>query len=321
MTKINWKQVLKLVQPKELRTYLIFVFLAWIIWIMYSRGTMRDFELEAPVVYYGIPDDVKMENEMPQSITFSISDKGSQAWQYLFLDVDTIEVDLTQQFAEGKKPFIHIYFTDYIEAMIGAVSQTCKIVSIDPATYESHYEKVFMRRVPVVLSNEPETDPAFTISGPVAIEPAEVKVRGNRRLVEHVKSVRVDTIRGVFNSPQSMPVRLVGIKGIELLDKDVQVSFNVERMTEKRFTLPITVRNAPKHWNVRVFPKKVDVVFNVGLSRFKTLSSQGMEVIFDCNMLQEGQPTNRLFLESQDSIDGITYKIEPEEVEYIKEAI
>jgi hypothetical protein len=51
-----------------------------------------------------------------------------------------------------------------------------------------------------------------------------------------------------------------------------------ERFTEKKFTLPIRVKNAPEGYRLHVFPNEVEVSIRVGISHFAQVQAEDIHV-------------------------------------------
>ncbi len=315
---INWKRFRRLFSSRDMAIFFGFFLLSCVIWVLYTVGTKREITMVAPVVYYGVPDDVKMDYDLPDEIEFTISDEGSQVWHYVFAKIDTVEIDLSDKFHKKRKN-IKIDFESYVKDIAYNISQTCEIVSIEPSDYQSDYQKVFTKRVPVMLSGTPLTDSEFALVESPVLTPSEVRIRGSYAAVETVSCVYLDSISERLDKDKTIQLKPKKIPGIEILDHDIRASFKVERLTEKSFTLPIVVQNAPENVVVRVFPKEVNVVFKVGLSRYQQLNAFDLDVVFDYNTITEGVSTNILRLESKSLLQDIEYKIAPDKVEFIIE--
>ncbi|MCQ2343445.1 MAG: hypothetical protein MJ002_00785 [Paludibacteraceae bacterium] len=316
---INWRRFRRLISSKDTVAFFGFFLLSCVIWVMYTIGTQREITMVAPVVYYGVPDDVKMDEDFPSEIEFTIADEGSQVWRYAFAKIDTIEIDLSDKFHGKSRKHIKIDYESYVKDIAYNISQTCEIVSIDPSDYQSDYQQVFTKRVPVVMTDMPVTGNEFAFVGPPVISPSEVRIRGTHSAVGEVSCVYLDTIGEPINENKTIRLKPKRIRGIEILDRDVRVTFKIERLTEKAFTLPVTVKNVPDGISVRVFPSVVNVVFKVGLSRYQQLNALGLSVLFDYNAIDEGVSTIPLRLESDYQLGNIDYKVVPDKVEFIIE--
>lgn len=315
------KRIWKAVTSKEVITFLVFLIIAAIMWFMYTVGTQREVEIKAPVVYYGIPDDVKLREPLPAEVGFTIRDEGSQLWSYLLMDVDTLEVDLADQFSHARKREIKVNFEPYVAELAASLSSSCEVVEVRPAVYQSRYESVHTRRVPIRLAADIKIDKSYMAVSPVTITPAEVLIRGVRRSVDSVQYIQIDSIGETVTKSRKFNVRLRAPAGVELLTARAEISVRTERATEKSFTLPIEQRNTPEGEQLHIFPKDARVVCRVGLSRYKALDPAKLHVIFDYNTCDSQRFVNTLRIESDTPLTGVECRIEPQEVEYLIEKL
>lgn len=289
---------------------------------MYTIGSQREIERKAAVVYWGIPDDVFLNDKLPTQITFKVRDEGEELSSFLFAEFDTIEIDLSAQFrhkGSSRRQEIKIDYKPYVEELVRPISSTSIVTNVDPSTIAYTYRRVYTRRVPVKFSVEPEVDPQYALLRAIKIEPAEVLIRGDRDVIDSVKCIYIDSIPGLLSRNDIIECRLLRPhRGVELLTKKVSVDVAVERVTEKNFRLPIEVVGADGV-RVKLFPETANVIFAVGLSRYYDVDAKDFRVLFDYSLRDEERKIVRLSLQTNDDLEGIRYKIEPEEVEYITE--
>lgn len=288
---------------------------------MYTVGSQREIERRTAVVYWGIPDDVYLNGKLPDQITFKVRDEGEELSSFLFAELDTIEIDLSAKFRQkgSHKQEIKIDYKPYVEELVRPISSTSIVTNVDPSTMTYSYKRVYTRRVPVKFSVEPEVDPQYALLRAIKVEPAEVLIRGDRDVIDSVKCIYIDSIPGLLSKNDVIECRLLRPnKRVELLTKKVSVDVAVERVTEKNFRLPIEVVGADGV-RVKLFPETANVIFAVGLSRYYDVDAKDFRVLFDYSLRDEERKIVRLSLQTNDDLEGIRYKIEPEEVEYITE--
>ncbi len=317
-----WQMIKKVVISREVATFCAFFVVASLMWLMYTIGTQREMTISAPVVYYGIPDDVKMDKPLPTEVQFTIEEDGSQLLNYLFAEVDTVDIDLSQQFSSRRRhEEIKINFLPLVEEMMNVISTSCNVVNVEPAVYSSSYCKVYTRRVPVRLSAPVNTALQYTLKDSVVIEPSNVLIRGASKDIDAVSAIYADSVNDVFRKSSIVSARLKRPRGVELLTQSVKLHVNVERQTEKKFTFPIEMQNVPDNVNIRLFPKEASVIFIVGVSRFNSLSSGDYRVVFDFNNVDTVHHTGSLQLENKEEEMNVTYRIVPSDVEYLMEKL
>jgi len=317
-----WQLIKKVVISREVATFCAFLVVASLMWLMYTIGTQREMTIPAPVAYYGIPDDVKLDRPLPTEVQFTIEEDGSQLLNYLFTALDTIDVDLTEQFTSKRAhKEIKINFLPYVEEKMSVISTSCNIVNVEPAVYTSGYSKVYTRRVPVKLSAPINTAMQYTLKNSVNIIPSHVLIRGTHKAIDSIQAIYVKPIKREFKKSETISANLIHPKGVELLINTVQLQFELERQTEKTFILPIETVNVPKDVAVHLFPKEASVTFLVGLSRFNNLRDVDFHLVFDYNNIDTVKHTCPLQLNNYGQEQGLVFRINPNSVEYLNEKL
>ncbi|MCQ2331645.1 MAG: hypothetical protein MJZ95_00395 [Paludibacteraceae bacterium] len=321
MERSFWSWVRRRLFSKETATYCVFLLIAAVLWLMYTIGSQREIERTVAVTYWGIPDDVYLNGKLPDQITFTVRDEGNELSSFLFAEFDTIEIDLSAQFRHknSRKKEIRIDYKPYVEELVIPISSTSTVTNVNPSTITYTYGHVYTRRVPVRFSVEPVVDPQYALLREIRITPNEVLIRGERKAIDSVKCIYVDSLPGMLCRNEVIECALLKPNSaVELLTKRVSIDVAVERVTEKNFRLPIEVVGVDGI-RVKLFPETANVIFAVGLSRYYDVDAKDFRVVFDYSTRDEERKTVRLNLQTNSDLDGIRYKIEPEEVEYITE--
>ena len=103
---------------------------------------------------------------------------------------------------------------------------------------------------------------------------------------------------------------------VQLQQKSVFVTIEVEKFTESHKIIPITFVNVPDGYVVKTFPNEVEVVYLVGLTDYETIKASQFKAVIDLNELNE-TPTklNVQLIRSPNNVNIIRQN--PTSVEYI----
>ena len=94
------KKVATFLISRDVVTFCLFFLFAFILWFSYSLDSQREANINIPIKYIGIPENIQFEKNLPNNLLFTIKDKGKTIWSYHKLLSDTLEIDLTNQFNE-----------------------------------------------------------------------------------------------------------------------------------------------------------------------------------------------------------------------------
>lgn len=316
---MDWKSLKDRIFSRRTMTFLLFLAISAVLWLMYTVGTKHSIQTKVQVVYWGLPDDVKLSEELPSVVEFTIKEEGNQLMKYFFKELDTLEIDLSDQFVKNRHSEIKINFEPYIEDLLRPISSTFEVVDIQPASYASKYINVYTRRVPIAMRSEIVLGTQYALTDSVKIEPSTVLIRGERKVIDSIQCIYLDTLEETIEKSGKRNVKLLRPKGVELLRNSATLDIQIERITEKTFTVPLVLRNVPEGVAVKTFPAEVSLIAVVGLSKFKTLEESDFSIVADYDMRNEISHTIPLYLEGNEEFNGLQYKIVPSEVEYILE--
>ncbi len=299
MSKIDWKtvggrlravtkQVARLFFTKDTATFLAFLCLATLFWVMYNVGTRRTTTVEFPVRYTGIPSNVQFERDLPKSLSVLVKDEGQVLMNYkLLADDDTLTIDLTGKFVGGT-PLV-VDFRAQSAAMQRHFPASSQILSVKPESSSVDFVLLEQKTLPVRLSQPIALANPYVLLDSVRLKPAVVEVFAPRHLLDTLQCVAVQVDGALAPLTQSATFRfpLKPIAGAQFDVADVEVRVPVEMSTEKSFELSVQGRNFPDGVALRAFPATVTVVCSIGVSRFEALSAADFAAYVDFADIQK----------------------------------
>lgn len=317
-TKSFGRKVAAFFKSEDVVTFLFFLLLASFLWLMHTTGTQREMRSKIYVRYIGVPDDIRLDKPLPKQIDFVIQDEGKQLWSYFSYSFDSLTVDLTQKFTNDKK--IEIEFDVYMQKILSQLSPSAKIVELTPGYFASTYSILNIKQVDVILSSPIRLNPQYVLLDPVTISPSKTTISGNKEALDTIHCVHLEPITEIFSRSTALRCDIMPQEGINIKDRSATVTIPVEISTERELTLPIKILNTPADCYIRTFPTEVHAIFNVGLSKYKSITEDMVEVTFDYNDIadQRNRNTNELKI-SKLPADVHNLRISPQKVEYVIE--
>jgi len=97
------------------------------------------------------------------------------------------------------------------------------------------------------------------------------------------------------------------------------VRASAEMFTEKVVFIPVQIINNPSNLSILTFPAEIKVVFNIGVSKFKSFENNDIQLVIDFDEIVKGDLTKKRLkiINNKPYITNI--RIEPEEVEFLLE--
>ena len=309
-TKISWKKIL---------TFLFFVLLSSIFWMMQVYRQKYESTLTIPVKYVNVPDSIIFENELPLKIYVRIKDDGAAMFKYFFTHRnDSLEVDV-RDIVKGTQEKV-IQGRNFEQLVRGKLFASSELISYSPTRVSYAYAVLHQKKLPVIYDGYISLASGYLIDGELTISPDSVLVYGSRAALDtlHYAHTVNDTLNEVTED-KKMLVAMRQAKGIRFVPNTVELNVSVDKFNSKEVEVPVECINLPENLTIKFFPSSVKIPFFVGIKRYNDISSHDFQVMVDYNdlkNLKEASIPVRI-TESPDYIQ--TKGPVPSEVEFVLE--
>lgn len=303
---------------KDVLSFFLFLILSFGFWFVNMLDKERETEIVIPLRYSGMPQQFEITRSNVSNLKIIVKDKGLNLFAYSDSKLKALTIDLNRNFNERGE--VVLTNDEMRTKLMKYLLPSTSILEIKPDSLILHYEKLASKKLPIKLNGKIETAHQYILSDEVLIEPAFITVYGPKRIIDKLTEIYtvVQNIKELDEDIQQ-DVKLQRIKDVRFSSDDVKLSIFAEMFTEKEINFPVKVLNCPENLIVRTFPTQIKLTFNVGLSHFKTISIDDVDVFVDYNkILKNNTGKQRVNIENKVSyISNI--RLDKEEVEYIIE--
>lgn len=303
---------------KDILSFLLFVLLSSAFWFVNVLGRERETDISIPVEYIGLPQNIIFSSPPPSRIFVSVKDQGLQLLNYSRFRLKPLRIDLMREFEQQGE----IIFTlDQIRSRLNRyLLPSTTILQIRPDTMQITYEKLSEATLPITLVSKIDLAHQHIFSREISLEPSRITVYGPKKIIDSLKSVRTELLKAKnIDDTASYVAKLIPIESVRYSVNETKVTLYVEQFTEKKVQIPITAINFPENLSVRTFPTIVDATFIVGLSHFKDLDRDNIQVFIDYNDLKNDNQSKHKLTVKNNSPFISNIRITPQEVEFLLE--
>jgi hypothetical protein len=309
---------------KRVATYLVCVGIATGFWFLNALSKTYTVDMVVPVSYINLPNNKTLANQLPDQFDLKIKAHGFTILRhrliFLFMPLEFNVNDMTDnRMMEKRKSSFAFPTRQFLAELSYQLSNELEIMSMNPDTLYFNFDQMRQKRVkvkPVVIVNLKKQ---YQISGEIKASPDSVLVNGSKLVLDTLHFVLTELQK--FNSvdkPIQTEALLQKIKETFFEPQVVAVKIPVEEYTEAQLSIPVLLTNQPSGVNIKLFPAKVKVAFQVGLSRFKEIHPEDFKLSVSFSDIREGK--QRLKITSEATPDYLyDLKITPEEIEYLIE--
>lgn len=303
---------------KDVLSFLLFLILSASFWFVNVLDKVRETTIDIPIRYVSVPQNIEFTNNVPISIKVSVRDNGKELLNYSRKNNKPIAIDFNRQFYQNGT--IVVSADEIRQVLIRYLSPTTAITQIQPDSLVVAYRKLETRNVRVQLEKHISLAHQYVLDENIVLEPSQVAVVGAGMLFDTLSFVKTNVLE--LHNLKDTVTRVVKIKpiaGLRFVPDEVKVKLNVERFTEKRIVVPVTVINCPDDIVLRIFPSQVELSFNVPMSRFSTINVNAVRVLFDYEQLNgDNKLKHTLKIENNEPLIR-NLRLRPSDVEYLIE--
>ncbi len=314
------RKIASSILTKDFAIFLLFLAVAFFFWLLHGTGARREVKVNIPLEYTSLPSDIRLDSELPQSLSFVLKDEGKELWGYMKKkNIEPIKIDLTSEFDGSgilEKPV-----DELLSRINSRFATSTQIISVTPSVIQARYTILQSKKVPFTLEAKPPIAPQHIIMDSVQLSVHEATVYADMAALDTLTEIKLsypDIQLSKTSDIQLTPSDRY--KGITITPSVIDAHIGVEMSTEKSVPVRISTVNFPPNVALRAFPAEVKLTFTVGLSRFNKVTERDFAVVVDYNMLAEKGFNGRTKLRVTRRPDYVQkVRISPSEIEYIFE--
>lgn len=150
----------------------------------------------------------------------------------------------------------------------------------------------------------------------ITIKPDSVLISGEESLLKKISFLKLAKIN-LNNISESSKISIPILKqnNIKTNITTAEINITVDKFTEGEIEIPVLVKNAPKGLNI--YPKKVKIIYKVGLKNFNKINKNSFKIECDYNQ-EKNSEASYLIPKLKKSPDIITLiRVVPEKIDFL----
>ncbi len=283
-------KIKKLLFSKQTRIFLLFLLFSVFLWFTRALDQERITTIEIPIRYVGLPPNVKFIDSVATKVKIKIKDKGATLLQYQRDQLRPLIFQMPKTYNEEGQVLINQQ--NLKNRIYESVRPATSILSIAPDSILLKYTKLRTKRLPIRLNANIALKSQYTYSQPIKIVPKTIKVYGSKSALASLKAISTEEIKlEKVKDTTHLKVKLVNTKPQEIKyeKKSIEVTLFVQKFTEKKVNVPITIINSSRSERIKLFPSTLQVSYNVGLSYFNKVKATDLQLIFDVRKAKKSE--------------------------------
>jgi len=310
---------------KRVAAYLICVAIATGFWFLNALSKMYTVNIIAPVSYVNLPNNKTLASEPPEQFELRIKAHGFTILRhkisFFFTPLKFNVNEMTaNRMVESRRTSFQFPVRQFMNELAYQLSNDLEILNMNPDTLFFKFDQMGQKRVKVKPDVEVNLKKQYQISGEIKSSPDSVTVNGPQSVLDTLRfvSTEIQRFNAVDKAIQTEAI-VQPLKEMFFEPQKVEVTIPVEEYTEAQLLVPVELLNRPDAVKVKLFPAKVKVSFQVGLSRFSEIHPEDFKLTVLYSDIQAGKQRLKITTETAPAFI-YALKISPEEPEYLIES-
>ena len=262
------------------------LFISLFFWLLIKFS--KDFQLtvRCPVSFVNLPNDRVLMCNADTSFLITIKAQGFQLLYYqLFQKKNILKLDVAQiQRNSNTSDTVSYLGYSQLSKLIGKqIDFKYEIINFLPDTFALHWEKAFLKKLPVKLNLSISYQKQYQLYDTILIEPDSIYVSGTIADLAQIKYfVTKKLVLNNLSTSQHLFLDIVQpahLSKIKMFTEKIKISIPVEKFTETEIEVPVTTLN--NTGKIKFFPEKVKITYQVALKDFKKVSREMFEAMAD----------------------------------------
>ncbi|MEZ4779609.1 MAG: CdaR family protein [Flavobacteriaceae bacterium] len=273
----------------KIRSFFVFLFLATLFWFLTKFSQDTQAVLTANIEYVSVPNTIVVADNTLKKISFELAGNGFQLLSHK-IKKTTLKIDLEQYYKEGDS--IIVIPLQELQKLSSKQLNITEIKTISVSELIIHLDKNASKKVPVVLRSEISFKDGYFQQGEIQIIPDSVLIRGPLEELDTINQISTKILKKKELSEsfeESVALIPIKNKNLSLSSSSAKITMNVEEFSQMRLEIPLEVKNVPEEINLKLFPEKIGITFDVSLKDFGSIQAEDFDVVCDFSeRIEEG---------------------------------
>ncbi len=303
---------------KKISKYFIFLIVSLSFWFLTVMSKEYETTIFIPISYTDFPESKQLVNQLEKQIELKVKSYGFYLLSQnlfktkpLIISINSLTETKTKNYSQKQWVVKRHY-----KKLYKLLSADIKILSTSPDTLFIRFQQKHSKKVAVIFRGNLHFNSQYRLKDKIRLFPDSIFIFGTKKTLSKINYIETDSV--VFDEVEKaikQDIDLSDIDGISFSKKQVQISFDVEKFTEKIITLTLSATNVPKGYKIKFYPPKVEIVTTVSFADYNKLDPSFFVAEANANNL-EGKNKLEVKLSKKPNFANVV-KIKPSRVEFL----
>lgn len=267
-------------ERKRLGTLIACLICAIGAWLFMALNGKYKYVAKTELLYKDEPQNRAFKPLQPDMVNLQVEGTG---WQLLFsrLRVKPQSITVSLEKLNNRS---YILFSDQLEQINKQLETSQRVISVKPDTLYFDFSKRTIKRIPIKLVSDLSFVKQYGVASQIQLTPSYVNISGPQEELAKISQWYTDTLK-LADLQQTVNTRLAikqtNSNNVSVYPSSIGVKIPVDEFTEKTVDVPLKVINNNDYFDVKLYPKKVQVTFMVALSSYQEVDEDFIEATID----------------------------------------
>lgn len=308
---------------RNILSYTICVIIAAILWFLNALNKEYTSEISYPVRYTDLPKGKYLVSELPSDITLEVKAKGFTLVGYRistsFLPIN-LDINSYSNYMLEKDNILEytLKLSTIKDRINNQLNSDIKLLNIKPEEIYFKFSHAVTKMIPVKPIVDYSLKKQYILKDEITAVPDSILVSGPASMMDTLSYIPTQIWKaGEISKNLSRTIDLDFPPNFSAEEKSVKINIELERFTEAKRNIPISVWNLPDSLNIKLFPNTVDISYEIGLSRYDKVTDKDFEFIVNYSQTPNSSYLPVEIVKIPSFIKNLSYT--PQKVEYILE--
>lgn len=271
-----------------------------------------------------VPENVVITTEPPSHIRVAVRDKGFMILSYRYRqEMRPVTIDFQSVAGHGNATGnVSIPTSDLLKQIQALFSAESSVQIVRPQQIDFYFNYGESKRVPLKVVGQFQPKNNTSILTMMRYEPDSVTVFARPSMLDTITAAYTDhLVMTNLEDTTRLEVPLRHVAGVKFEPNTVKLTLACDRLVEKTVSVPVQQVNFPAEKQLRTFPARVNVTFQVGMGMYRRISADDFVLVVNYEDLVESK-SPRCKLSFKSLPDGVAHvRIVPSEVDFVIEEV
>jgi len=303
---------------KTLSRYFVFLLISFLFWFLTIMSKEYETSVTIPISFINIPENMKLVNTPDNELDVKVKSHGFYLLSNNIFKYKKLTISIQDLKERNKKGLIQKQWITKkkYRSLYNLFSSDIKILSASPDTIKFNLKQKESKKVAVQFNGDIQFSSQFRLKNEVELFPDSILVYGTKQALSNLSFVETENIN--FSSIEEdvkQKVSLEDLDGLNFSKDQIEVSFVVEKFTEKALELPVNPINVPPGYKIKFYPPKVEVITTVSFADYDKITPSMFFVEVDASELNERKKLEVNLSSKPSFVDVI--RIKPRRIEFL----